>query len=156
MTNKYFPKEPLTENDLQFVCYMIERVARKIHQPNRYVVNALGYEELYRQLSLASVRHSENPAKVENDWIEENHLVFGNQDITAVRSDLDVHVPTPTQMGKVYKRLILSTLKKDEDWVDALIRVYSSPICETLDNYNCSAYYEPSSTITRAYLNGGF
>ena len=67
MTNKYFPKEPLTENDLHFVCYMIERVARKIHQPNRYVVNALGYEELYRQLSLASVRHSENPAKVEND-----------------------------------------------------------------------------------------
>ena len=156
MTNKYFPKEQVTENDLYFVCNMIERVARKIHQPNLYVVNSLGYEELYRQLSLASVRHSENPAKVENDWIEENHLVNGNQNITDVRSDLDVHVPTPTQMGKVYKRLIISTLKEEEDWVNAFIRVYSSPICETLDNYNCSAYYEPSPTITRAYLNGGF
>ena len=67
-----------------------------------------------------------------------------------------MHIPSPIQMGKVYKRLILSTLQEGEDWIQALIRVYSSPFCETLDNYNCSAYYEPSPTITRAYLNGGF
>jgi hypothetical protein len=156
MTNKFFPKEHVTEDDLYFVCYMIERVARKLGQPNRYVVNALGYDELYRQLSLASVLHSDNPAKVENDWIEENHLKTGSYHVTAVRSDLNVQVPTPTQMGKVYKRLILSTLREGEDWINALIRVYSNPICETLDNYNCSAYYEPSPIITRAYLNGGF
>ena len=156
MTNKFFPKEQVTENDLYFVCYMIERVARKLHQPNRYVVNSLGYDEIYRQLSLASVLHSDNPAKVESDWIEDNKLVPGNYNVTHVRPDLDVRIPSPSQMGKVYKRLILSTLQEGEDWVDALIRVYSSPFCETLDNYNCSAYYEPSPTITRAYLNGGF
>ena len=69
MTNKYFKSEHITENDLFFVCYMIERVARKLHQPNKYVVETMGYDELYRQLSLASVLHSENPLKVENDWI---------------------------------------------------------------------------------------
>lgn len=156
MTNKFFPKEQVTENDLYFVCYMIERVARKLHQPNRYVVNTLGYDELYRQLSLASVLHSDNPAKVENDWIEDNHLVPGNYFATRVRPDLDVRIPSPSQMGKVYKRLILSTLQEGEDWIQAIIRVYSSPFCETLDNYNSSAYYEPSPIITRAYLNGGF
>ncbi len=156
MTNKFFPKEQVSQNDLYFVCYMIERVARKLHQPNLYVVNALGYDELYRQLSLASVLHSDNPAKVENDWIEDNHLVPGNYDVTKVRPDLDVRIPSPTQMGKVYKRLILSTLNKGEDWVNALIRVYSNPLCQTLDNYNCSAFYEPSPTITKAFLNGGF
>ena len=156
MTNKYFPKENVTENDLFFVCYMIERVARKLHQPNRYVVNALGYDELYRQLSLASVLHADNPARVENDWIVENHLESGTFDVTAVQKDLNVNVPTPTQMGKVYKRLILSTIGEGEDWVQALIRIYTSPICGMLDNYNCSAYYEPSPVITRAYLHGGF
>ena len=89
MTNKFFPKEHVTENDLYFVCYMIERVARKLHQPNRYVVNALGYDELYRQLSLASVLHSDNPARVENDWIEENHLESGNYDVIV----MDVQMP---------------------------------------------------------------
>lgn len=156
MTNKFFKSENITENDLFFVCYMIERVARKLHQPNKYVVEALGYDELYRQLSLASVLHSENPLKVENDWIEENQLVEGSFDVTHVRTNLNVHIPSATQMGKVYKRLIMSTLSKGEDWVKALIRVYSSPICKTLDNYSTSAFYEPAPVIARAYAAGAF
>lgn len=99
MTNKYFKQEELTGDDLFFVCYMIERVARRLHQPNRYVVEGLGYDELYRQLSLASVLHSENPLKVEQDWIDDNHLTAGDYDVTDVRKDLNVHIPTPTQMG---------------------------------------------------------
>ena len=31
MTNKFFPEEQIRENDLYFLCYMIERVARKLH-----------------------------------------------------------------------------------------------------------------------------
>ena len=41
MTNKFFPDERITENDLYFLCYMIERVARKLCQRNRYVVNRI-------------------------------------------------------------------------------------------------------------------
>ncbi len=156
MTNKFFKTETITENDLFFVCYMIERVARKLHQPNKYVVDGLGYDELYRQLSLAPVLHSENPLKVENEWIEENHLAGGDFDVTKVRNDLDVHVPSATQMGKVYKRLIMSTMSKGDDWVQALVKVYSSPICKTLDNYNTSAFYEPAPVIARAYVTGAF
>jgi len=59
-------------------------------------------------------------------------------------------------MGKVYTRLITSTLSIKEDYAEAILRVYNSPICETLDNYNCSAYYEPSPYITRCYYEGGF
>jgi hypothetical protein len=59
-------------------------------------------------------------------------------------------------MGKVYKRLILSTMQLGEDFADAIIRVYNHPICEVIDNYNCSAYYEPSPYITRSYFAGGF
>ena len=59
-------------------------------------------------------------------------------------------------MGKVYTRLILSTLQPEEDYIDGMIRVYNDEICDTIDNYNSSAYYEPSYVITRAYNNGGF
>ena len=37
MKNKYFPDENIETNDLYFVCYMIERVARHIKQKNKYV-----------------------------------------------------------------------------------------------------------------------
>ena len=57
MNNKYFPDERITFNDLYFVCYMIERVARTIHQLNRYVVEKLGAEGLWHQLSIAETNH---------------------------------------------------------------------------------------------------
>ena len=43
-----------------------------------------------------------------------------------------------------------------ESKVVGIIRVCNDPICKVIDNYNCSAYYEPSYVIARAYQNGGF
>lgn len=156
MTNKFFPEEQITENDLYFLCYMIERVARKLHQKNKYVVNSIAKDEWVRLISLANVLHCENPLKIEDEWIEEYKLVKGNFDITNVDLELVDEIPSETQMGKVYTRLILSTLQPEEDYIDRMIRVYNDEICDMIDNYNSNAYYEPSYVITRAYNNGGF
>ena len=156
MKNKYFPDEDISENDLYFLCYMIERTARKLHQKNKYVVNSIPKEKWIHLISCAQVLHAENPLQVEADWIEENNLQKGNFYIENIDKDLCSKVPTPSQMGKVYNRLILATLSKGEDYIDGMLRVYNAPICDTIDNYNSSAYYEPSYIIERAYLNGGF
>lgn len=156
MTNIFFENEEITENDLYFLCYMIERVARKLHQRNKYVVNKIPKEEWLRLISLADVLHSENPEKLEEAWIEDYELQKGDFDVLMVDTELVQHIPTATQMGKVYKRLIFDTMQPTENYVDGMIRVYNDDLCETLDNYNCGAYYEPSYCITRAYNNGGF
>lgn len=156
MRNVYFPEESIKSDDLYFMCYMVERIARHLKQPNKYIVNAMGHEELAKKMSLADVLHSMNPLQVESDWIEEYHLLPGNFDITNVDAQLCPKIPSATQMGKVYKRLILSTLKPEEDYAEAMLRVYNNPICEVIDNYNCSAYYEPSPYITRSYYAGYF
>lgn len=41
MINKYFD-ELVTENDLFYVCFIIEKTSRFLHQRNQYVVNQLG------------------------------------------------------------------------------------------------------------------
>lgn len=156
MTNIYFSDEEITVNDLYFICYMIERVARKLHQRNRYVVNSIGKEELKHLISVANVLHAENPLAVEDAWIRDYALEQGDADVTLVDKDLVDKIPTPLQMGKVYQRLIVDTLQPNENYVDGLIRVYNDEICDVIDNYNCSAYYEPSYVVARAYLNGGF
>ena len=156
MKNKYFPDEDITKNDLYFICYMIERVARHIKQKNSYVVNTIGKEELYHLLSCASVLHCENPEKVEADWIREYELNEGSFDITDVDTELATVIPSSLDMGEVYQRLIADTLTTKEDFVDGILRVYNDSICEVIDNYNCSAFYEPSYVIARAYQNGGF
>jgi len=155
MTNLYFD-EDVTENDLYFLCYMIERIARKLKQRNSYVVNKISKDEWSRLISLANVLHCENPLKIEEEWIKEYKLEKGEFDICDVNPLLVKKIPTETQIGKVYTRLIVDTLAKEENYVEGLIRVYNNEICETLDNYNCSAYYEPSYVIARAYNEGGF
>jgi len=156
MKNKYFPEEDIEKNDLYFVCYMIERVARHIHQRNRYVVNAIGKAGLYHLLSVANVLHAENPLKVEDDLIKEYDLKSSDFDITNVDKDLAEKIPTALEMGKVYQRLIVDTMNSKEDYVDGILRVYNNELCDVIDNYNCSAFYEPSYVIARAYQAGGF
>lgn len=156
MTNVFFPNEQVALDDVYFVCYMIERIARHLKQPNKYVANAMGHDELAKKLSLAGVLHSENPLAVESAWIEEFQLIPGCYDVAKVSKDLCPQIPTATQMGKVYKRLIINTLQPNEDYADAILRVYNNPICEVIDNYNSSAYFEPSPYIARSYFAGGF
>ena len=156
MMNIYFPEEEINIDDLYFICYMIERVARRIHQKNKYVVNTIGQDALKHLISVANVLHCENPLQVEEDWIEEYRLQDSDFDVTKVDRELAEIIPTPLEMGKVYKRLIVDTLQPDEDYVDGIIRVYNNDICDVIDNYNCSAFYEPAYVIARAYYNGGF
>lgn len=156
MTNIYFPDEEITRDDVKFICYMIERVARRLHQKNSYVVNKLGKENLNHLISVANVLHCKDPLDVEDEWIDEYRLEEGNLDITDVDYDLVDRIPTALQIGKVYERLIHDTAMSNETEVEGIIRVYNDEICEKIDNYNCSAYYEPSYVIARAYYQGGF
>lgn len=156
MSNIYFPDEEITFNDLYFVCYMIERTARNLHQRNKYVVERLGKPALERQLSIAGSLHCLNPEQVVSDWKEEYTLEHGDFDITAIDRRFTDKVPSETQMGKVYARLIESVTPTDGNFADSILKVYTSPICETIDNYSSSAYYEPSYIQTKAYLNGAF
>ncbi len=156
MINIYFPDELIQKDDVYFICYMTERVARKIHQHNSYVINKIGKQNLEHLISIANVLHCKNPIEVEDEWISDYKLENGNINVADVDTELVEKIPTATQMGKVYQRLIFDTALPHESEVDGIIRVYNDPICKVIDNYNCSAYYEPSYVIARAYQNGGF
>ena len=78
------------------------------------------------------------------NWIETYQLENGDFDISDVNKELVSQIPSAIQMGKVYQRLIVDTTLWNENYVDEIYRVYNSDICDIIDNYNCSAYYEPS------------
>ena len=65
-------------------------------------------------------------------------------------------VPTHWDIGKVYKRLILSVANEEHsDIITALIEVYNSFISDLIENYNSSFYYDNPQTIFCTYLNKG-
>lgn len=95
--------------------------------------------------------HCLNPLQVVDDFVKEYHLKQEIFDIAKVNKELVDNIPTVIQTEKVYYCLILVTLESNEDYIQGIIRIYNHPICEILDNYNASAYYEPSYVIEHAY-----
>ena len=144
-------REPKKENDLFYLCSLIEYIGRATRNHNRVVVNALGEERLKKILSLADVYHSDNIDRVAHDFIEECGISQGGFDIT----DVDFGVPTYWDIGKVYKRLIVKVSEGNaRKFIPTLKAVYNSWIADYIDNYNTSFYYDSSDCHYKSYLYG--
>ena len=141
--------EPQKENDLFFVCSLIEYIARKTNNTKKYIVEKLGKEKIQKIYDLAEVYHSENIEKVSDELIQEAKIENGNYDII---SKCEYSVPTHWDIGKVYKRLIVMLCNNDEEkYIDSAIEVLTSWIIDKIDNYNSSMYYENPSYIYECY-----
>ena len=141
--------EPQKENDLFFVCSLIEYIARKTNNTKKYIVEKLGKEKIQKIYDLAEVYHSENIEKVSDELIQEAKIENGNYDII---SKCEYNVPTHWDIGKVYKRLIAMICNYEEEkYIDTAIEVLTSWIIDKIDNYNSSMYYENPSYIYECY-----
>ena len=143
--------EPQKENDLFFVCSLIEYIARKTKNKKIYIVNKLGKEKIKKIYELAEVYHSENIEKISDELIEEFKIDEGKYDII---SSCKYNIPTHWDIGKVYKRLIIMVNNDENEYIDTLIEIFSSWIIETIDNYNSSMYYENPEYIYECYIEG--
>ena len=144
-------REPKKHNDLYFLCSLIEYMARTTKNRNRVIVNALGEERLTKIYRLADVYHSDNIARVADDFINECQIENDCFDIT----DVKYSVPTYRDIAKVYKRLIIKVSQdKPRLYIKTLITVYNSWIADKIDEYNSSFYYDSPDCIYQSYLAG--
>ncbi|MBQ8656549.1 MAG: hypothetical protein IJ527_05805 [Prevotella sp.] len=145
-------REPQRENDLFFLCSLIEYISRKTMNHRDVVVNALGKQELLHIFDYADVYHCENIDKVSDELIHKHHIEQGDFDnVAAARYS----VPSHWDIGRVYQRLILDIANATaSDWIDTLITVYNSWITHKIDNYNSSMYYENPSYLFESYKAG--
>ena len=143
--------ETVNENNLFFVCSLIEYIARKTKNTKKLVVEKLGKENINKIYKLAEVYHCENIDKVSDEFIEKTNIEIGEYDII---SKCKYDVPTYWDIGKVYKRLIIMVNNRENEYIDTLIKVLSSWIVEKIDNYNSSMYYESPDYIYACYKEG--
>lgn len=143
--------EPQEENDLFFVCSVIEYISRKTKNTKKIIIEKLGKENIKKIYELAEIYHSENIDKVADEFIEKCDIVNGEYDIT---ENCKYRVPTFWEIGKVYQRLILMVNNNKNDYIETLINVLSSWIIEKIDDYNSSMYYENPDYIYECYIEG--
>lgn len=145
-------REGTKQNDLFFVCSLIEYVSRETKNERKTVVNAMGRKGILHYYELADVYHCENIDKVTDEIIKKYDIHPGNYDNV---SNTEERVPTHWDIGKVMQRLILKVSEESgSDMIDALIEVYNSWIVPKIDNYNSSMYYENTSYQYASYIAG--
>lgn len=141
--------ESQKDNDLFFVCSLIENIARKTKNPKKYVVEKLGKENINKIYELAEVYHSENIEKVSDELIKKCKIENGIYDII---SECKYRIPTIWELGRTYQILIKKVNDNEEEYIDTLIKILSSWIINKIDNYNSSMYYENPDYIYKCYM----
>lgn len=145
-------REDKKSNDLFFTCSLIDFIARKTKNKRTSIIQKLGKEKIEKIIDLADIYHSYNIEQVAEDFINEANIPIGTFDNV---KDCNYAIPTHWDIGKVYKRLILGVADtKNIGIIDALFEVYNSFICDLIDDYNGSFYYENPQYILNTYLTG--
>lgn len=145
-------REDKKANDLFFTCSLIDYIARKTRNKRRFVVEKLNKEKIEKIYDLADIYHSDNIQQVAEDFIEEAGIPIGIFDNV---KECRYAIPTHWDMGKVYKRLIIGvSATKNIGVIEALFEVYASFICDLIDDYNGSFYYENPQFMLDTYLSG--
>jgi hypothetical protein len=146
-------REPKAENDLFFVCSLIEYIARKTKNHRSVVVNAIGRAKLQHIFDLADIYHSENIDKISDELITAHQIEDGHFDNVAASK---YTVPTFWDIGKVYKRLIvmLSEKERETNIIDVLVYIYNSWLSRKIEDFNSSMYYENPDYLYQSCLKG--
>lgn len=145
-------REDKKSNDLFFICSLIDYIARKTKNKREVVVEKLGKERIKKIYDLADVYHSYSIEQVAEEFINEAGIPMGTFDNV---EDCNYAIPTHWDIGKVYKRLIMGVAQtKNIETIDALFEVYSSFVCDLIDDYNGSFYYENPQYILNTFLTG--
>lgn len=142
-----------TDNDLFFVCSLVEHIARLTHNHRSVVVNAIGKAKLQHIFELADVYHSDNIDKLADELIKSACIEQGFFDNVA---EAKYSIPSYWDIGKVYCRLILSICqhRNSSDFTGILIEVYNSWISRKLEDLNSSMYFENPDYIFQSFLHG--
>ena len=143
-------RESKKDNDLFFVCSLIDYIARKTENRRADIVNKLGKTQIEKIYELADIYHSDNIDRVSDDFIQSAGIKEGSFDNISVAR---YAVPSHWDIGKVYKRLILGIEKeKRMNTVDALFSAYNSFVSDKIEDFNSSFYYDAPQNILNAYL----
>lgn len=137
------------ENNLFYVCSLIEYMGRETKNKRRDIVNLLGKKVIEHIFNYADVFHCEPIAAVAGKFIDEYKIPNGGFDNV---STCKYTIPDYWSIGAVYQRLIEGLSKGDS--IDILIEVYNSWIAEYIDNYNIAVYYMTPQYLKLCYEEG--
>lgn len=153
------------DNDLFFTCSIIEYIARDTHNTNRYIINKIGKDGIYKLYDLACVNHCLTPEQLVGEHISEYGITEG---VFNIKADCNVNLPSESAVGSIYMALILDTLpikvrtpgkpRENTEYknkvIEQLFEIYNSWICMYIDNYNNLVFTGSTQFLYESYKEG--
>ena len=136
-------------NNLFYLCSLIEYIGRETKNSRADVINYLG-EDLKRIYTHADVFHCEPIEKVADDFITRRNIVTGKYDVL---KGLKYSAPDYWDVGEIFERLIEDVVE-EADLMDGIKEVYSSWIAEKILNFNSDLYYQSRDYLAECYRQG--
>ena len=137
------------ENDLFYVCSLIEHVGRKTKNHRGDVVAAMDDDCLRHQLDYADTNHCLPFDRVSDELIAECGIREGAFDTI---STCKYSIPTATSIGKVYSTLIEET--DEGDIAQSLRKVFASFISDEISDFANGVYCQNPSYLLESYKAG--
>ena len=146
------------ENNLFYVCSLIEYVGRKTKNRRGDIVAAMDDDCLKHQLDYADVNHSLPFERVSNELIAECGIKNGTFDtITGCRYS----IPSETSIGRVYSTLVEGVLSlqvaesvSSSSTIDAIRKVFGSFIVDEIADSANGVYCENPSYLRESFKAG--
>lgn len=139
------------DNNLFYLCGLVEHIGRTRKLRRSDVVRGLGEENMQRIYRYADVLHSDSIDHVAEEYCALAGLGTGDYDnVGACRYE----VPDRWAIAGVYARLAEDVFPESVDAPIAAAQVFSSWVSDAISNYNTDFYFQPRSYIAACYEAG--
>lgn len=140
----------MTDNDLFYVCALIEYTARRTKNRRGVVASSLGVSGIKKQLRDASVNHCLSFEQVSDEIIETYSIPSGSFDTI---SGMKYSVPDFQSIGKLYA-IIIQDLAEDGDLASVALNVFTSFLSDEISDFSTDLYYQNQSYLEESYKAG--
>lgn len=138
------------QNDLFYVCSLIEFIGRKTLNTRSVIVQALGEAGIRKQLKDAGVNHCLSFEQVSDELIEQYQIKKGTFDKV---TDCKYSIPSVTAIGKLYSRMIIDCAPPGKE-ITELMNLFESFISDEISDFKTGIYYENMSYLECSYKEG--
>lgn len=138
------------QDDLFYVCSLIEFIGRKTKNRRGVVVEALGDAGVKKQLHDAAVNHCLSFEQVSDEVIEGYHIFEGTYDTI---SECKYKIPSVMAIGKLYTRILLACAESDKE-EEELVNIFKSFISDEISDFKTGVYFENISYLQASYKAG--
>ena len=140
----------MTDNDLFYVCALVETVARKTQNRRGVVVQALGIRGITKQLKDAPVNHCLSFEQVSTEIIEGYSIPVGSFDTI---SKCKYTIPSAQDIGKLYA-ILVEAMRDDKSVPERVLALFSSPISDAISDFSTDMYYQNPDYLLCCYEEG--